>query len=30
MPFTRQFLDKFRPEGYNRDQPGFGGLLFHD
>jgi hypothetical protein len=30
MPYTRQVLGKIRPEGYNRDQPGFGGLLFFD
>ena len=29
MPYTKQVLDKIRPEGYDRDQPGFGALLFN-
>jgi hypothetical protein len=28
MPYTLQVLEKIRPEGYDRDQPGFGTLLF--
>jgi hypothetical protein len=28
LPYTKQVLDKIRPEGYDRDQPGFGTLLF--
>jgi len=28
MPYTQRVLDKIRPEGYDRDQPGFGTLLF--
>jgi hypothetical protein len=28
MPYTLQKLEKNRPEGYDRDQPGFGTLLF--
>ncbi|KAA6302748.1 MAG: alpha-glucosidase [Candidatus Ordinivivax streblomastigis] len=30
MPFTKQVLDKIRPEGFDRDQPAFGSLLFND
>jgi len=29
MPHTRQVLEKIRPEGHDRDQPGFGTLLFY-
>jgi len=29
MPFTEEVIKKIRPEGYNRDQPGFGTLLFY-
>jgi len=29
MPYTRQVLEKLRPEGYDRDQPGFGTLLYY-
>jgi hypothetical protein len=29
MPNTDVVIKKIRPEGYNRDQPGFGTLLFH-
>ncbi|MBE9599817.1 alginate lyase family protein [Pedobacter sp. MC2016-24] len=28
MPFTRKVLERTRPEGYDRDQPAFGTLLF--
>ena len=28
MPYTLQVLEKIRPEGYDRDQPAFGSLLF--
>lgn len=28
MPFTEQVIRKIRPEGYDRDQPGYGTLLF--
>jgi hypothetical protein len=30
MPYTEQVLEKIRPEGFDRDQPGFGTLLFRD
>ncbi len=30
MPFTKQVLEQLRPEGYDRDQPGFGTLLFNE
>ena len=30
MPFTKQVINKIRPEGYDRDQPAFGTLLFHN
>ncbi|MES2775580.1 MAG: alginate lyase family protein [Bacteroidota bacterium] len=30
MPYTEKILQLIRPEGYDRDQPGFGTLLFHD
>ena len=30
MPFTKQVLEQIRPEGYDRDQPGFGTLLFNE
>ncbi len=30
MPFTSQVLEQLRPEGYDRDQPGFGTLLFNE
>ncbi len=29
MPYTKQVLEKSRPEGYDRDQPAFGTLLFY-
>jgi hypothetical protein len=29
MPYTAQVLEKLRPEGYDRDQPGFGTLLYY-
>ena len=29
MPYTLQVLEKIRPEGYDRDQPAFGTLLFY-
>jgi hypothetical protein len=29
MPYTAEVLKKIRPEGYDRDQPGFGTLLFY-
>lgn len=29
MPYTAQVLAKLRPEGYDRDQPGFGTLLYY-
>ena len=29
MPFTQQVIAKMGAEGYDRDQPGFGGLLYH-
>ena len=29
MPYTAQVLGKIRPEGYDRDQPGFGTLLYY-
>lgn len=29
MPFTLQVLSQIRPEGYDRDQPAFGSLLFN-
>jgi hypothetical protein len=28
MPFTKKVIEKTRPEGYDRDQPAFGTLLF--
>jgi hypothetical protein len=28
MPYTEQVVQKIRPEGYDRDQPAFGTLLF--
>jgi hypothetical protein len=28
MPYTQQVLSKIRPEGFERDQPSFGSLLF--
>ena len=30
MPFTEQVLEQIRPEGYDRDQPAFGTLLFNE
>lgn len=30
MPFTKQVLGKIRPEGFDRDQPSFGSLLFNE
>jgi hypothetical protein len=30
MPYTKQVLKKIRPEGYDRDQPSFGTLLFNE
>ena len=30
MPFTEQVLARTRPEGHDRDQPGFGSLLFSE
>jgi hypothetical protein len=30
MPYTLQVLEKIRPEGYDRDQPAFGSLLFNE
>jgi hypothetical protein len=30
MPYTAQVIEKIRPEGYDRDQPAFGTLLFYD
>ncbi|MGL4594191.1 MAG: alginate lyase family protein [Thermoguttaceae bacterium] len=30
MPYTHAMVERNRPEGYDRDQPGFGGLLFND
>jgi hypothetical protein len=29
MPYTTEVIAKMRPEGYDRDQPGFGTLLFY-
>lgn len=29
MPYTEQVVQKMRPEGYDRDQPAFGTLLFY-
>ncbi|MBS1602581.1 MAG: alginate lyase family protein [Bacteroidetes bacterium] len=29
MPYTARVLEKLRPEGYDRDQPGFGTLLYY-
>lgn len=29
MPYTEEVIKKIRPEGYDRDQPGFGTLLFY-
>lgn len=28
MPYTKQVIDKIRPEGFDRDQPAFGTFLF--
>ncbi len=28
MPYTKQVIEKIRPEGFDRDQPAFGTLLF--
>lgn len=30
MPYTEQVIQKIRPEGYDRDQPAFGTLLFYN
>ena len=30
MPYTKEVLKKIRPEGYDRDQPSFGTLLFNE
>ncbi len=30
MPFTKQVIEKIRPEGYDRDQPAFGTLTFNN
>lgn len=30
MPYTEELLRQIRPEGYDRDQPGFGSLLFNE
>ena len=30
MPFTKQVLEQIRPEGFDRDQPAFGTLLFNE
>lgn len=30
MPFTKQVLERIRPEGFDRDQPAFGTLLFNE
>jgi len=30
MPYTLEVLKKIRPEGFDRDQPSFGSLLFND
>ena len=30
MPYTQEVLKKIRPEGFDRDQPSFGSLLFND
>ena len=30
MPYTEQVIKKIRPEGYDRDQPAFGTLLFYN
>jgi hypothetical protein len=30
MPYTEQVIKKMRPEGYDRDQPAFGTLLFYN
>jgi len=30
MPYTEQVINRIRPEGYDRDQPAFGTLLFYD
>lgn len=30
MPYTEKVLRKIRPEGYDRDQPAFGSLLFNE
>lgn len=29
MPYTKQVIEKLKPEGYDRDQPGFGTLFFY-
>lgn len=30
MPYTKRVLELIRPEGFDRDQPGFGTLLFNE
>ncbi len=30
MPYTEKVLEKIRPEGFDRDQPSFGTLLFNE
>ncbi|MDR3309201.1 MAG: alginate lyase family protein [Tannerella sp.] len=30
MPYTMQVLEQIRPEGFDRDQPAFGSLLFNE
>jgi hypothetical protein len=30
MPYTLEVLKKNRPEGFDRDECGFGSLLFND
>jgi hypothetical protein len=30
MPYTLEVLKKIRPEGFERDEPAFGSLLFND
>jgi hypothetical protein len=30
MPWTLEVLKKIRPEGFERDEPAFGSLLFND
>ena len=29
MPYTAEVIKRIQPEGYDRDQPGFGTLLFY-